>query len=242
MQDNLELVETAIAKLGTSGGRKDGALDLTVLGHLAEDIAELASKGKKFVIVTSGSRAMGEELGVKDPRTAAGVGMPILMTEYRNAFGPYGIRVEQILLESRHFKQWIPFVKGREMKNVKRAIETAWSEGIIPIINENDPVATERTTLKDNDILSRRLAKAIDAQMVIFLSTMESGNGRGGANSKWREIKKLLRRGVMVRLEDAKKEHVITKVFDGDQAGVKNIESLRQAVRESSKLRTKRHA
>ena len=165
--------------------------------------------------------------GVRDSRTAAGVGQPILMEAYRKAFDAYGIQVEQLLLESTHFDRGVLELLNRsKVKNIIHAISTAWSEGVIPVINENDPVATEKTTLGDNDKLARRISLAMDVNITIFLSTVDSRNGRGGADSKAIEIRRILRAGGCVMLVDGKQRDVVKKVLEGDVAGIRSAEEL----------------
>ena len=194
-----------LVKVGTSSITNSGGLDTRVLNQLADNIAWSWNQGNKFVIITSGARVLGEMRGVRDSRTAAGVGQPILMEAYRKAFDAYGIQVEQLLLESTHFDRGVLELLNRsKVKNIIHAISTAWSEGVIPVINENDPVATEKTTLGDNDKLARRISLAMDVNITIFLSTVDSRNGRGGADSKAIEIRRILRAGGCVMLVDGK--------------------------------------
>jgi glutamate 5-kinase len=216
-----------LVKVGTSSITNSGGLDTRVLNQLADNIAWSWNQGNKFVIITSGARVLGEMRGVRDSRTAAGVGQPILMEAYRKAFDAYGIQVEQLLLESTHFDRGVLELLNRsKVKNIIHAISTAWSEGVIPVINENDPVATEKTTLGDNDKLARRISLAMDVNITIFLSTVDSRNGRGGADSKAIEIRRILRAGGCVMLVDGKQRDVVKKVLEGDVAGIRSAEEL----------------
>ncbi|MCL5117349.1 MAG: hypothetical protein M1124_00785, partial [Candidatus Marsarchaeota archaeon] len=182
MEDNLADVNKVVIKLGTSSLlREDLSLDEAMLESLAEDIKALRKKGINAIIVTSGARGLGNKRGIKDARTSAGVGQYELMHGYSEVFAAQGIIVEQILLESAHFK-------SAAISNFSRAVADAWAEGVLPVINENDPMATEKTTFGDNDKLARMAAEAIGAQMVVFFSTqnsaMNKARGKGGAESK----------------------------------------------------------
>lgn len=223
----MPIQDKVLVKVGTSSITNSGGLDTRVLNQLADNIAWSWNQGNKFVIITSGARVLGEMRGVRDSRTAAGVGQPILMEAYRKAFDAYGIQVEQLLLESTHFDRGVLELLNRsKVKNIIHAISTAWSEGVIPVINENDPVATEKTTLGDNDKLARRISLAMDVNITIFLSTVDSRNGRGGADSKAIEIHRILRAGGCVMLVDGKQRDVVKKVLEGDVAGIRSAEEL----------------
>ena len=223
----MPIQDKVLVKVGTSSITNSGGLDTRVLNQLADNIAWSWNQGNKFVIITSGARVLGEMRGVRDSRTAAGVGQPILMEAYRKAFDAYGIQVEQLLLESTHFDRGVLELLNRsKVKNIIHAISTAWSEGVIPVINENDPVATEKTTLGDNDKLARRISLAMDVNITIFLSTVDSRNGRGGADSKAIEIRRILRAGGCVMLVDGKQRDVVKKVLEGDVAGIRSAEEL----------------
>ncbi len=231
MTDNLP-VNKVVIKLGTSSVlRSDLSVDLAVLQDLAEDIKALRNKRINVIVVTSGARGLGNKKGVTDARTSAGVGQYELMHEYSKVFAAHGIIIEQILLESAHFR-------FGAIGNFSRAVADAWSEGVIPIINENDPMATEKTTFGDNDKLARMAAEAIGAQMVVFFSMqsseMNKARGKGGAGSKAEEIKKLQRRDVLVRLVNGKERHTLKKAFDGDASGSLNIEALKAIARKSA--------
>jgi glutamate 5-kinase len=232
MNNDLAGVNKIVIKLGTSTVlNPDLSIDLRVLKHLAEDIKTLRSRGIDSIIVTSGARGLGNKKGIKDARTSAGVGQYELMHAYSEIFAAREIIVEQILLESAHFRL-------SAINNFSRAVADAWSEGVLPIINENDPMATEKTTFGDNDKLARMAAEAIDAQMVVFFSTqnsaMNKARGKGGAKSKINEIKKLQRQDILVRLVDGKESHALKNIFDRDAtSGQSNIDKLKEIARKS---------
>lgn len=229
-----------LVKVGTSSITDNDGLDLRVLSNLADNIAWLWDQGNKFVIITSGARVLGEMSGIKDSRTAAGVGQPMLMEAYRKAFDTYGIQIEQLLLESTHFDRGVMGLLNRnKVKNIIHAISTAWSEGVIPVVNENDPVATERTTLGDNDKLARRISRAMGVDITIFLSTVDSRNGRGGADSKAIEIRRILRAGGSVMLVDGKRQDVVKKVLEGDVIGIRNAQELIELQRNRNGIRNR---
>lgn len=125
-----------------------------------------------FVVVTSGAVAAGrEKMGMAEkPRTvtlkqaAAAVGQTSLMYAYERAFGRRGRKVGQLLLTHEDFES------RERYNNARNTIEALLSRGIVPIINENDTVATEEIRLGDNDHLAALVTQMIGADLLILLT------------------------------------------------------------------------
>ena len=144
------------------------------LRALAEDIAELRGEGRKVVVVSSGAVALGRRrLSLKHSmrlalkQAAAAVGQPRLMQAWENACSAWGMESAQLLLtlddtESR--RRWL---------NARATIEVLLAQGALPIINENDTVATEELRYGDNDRLSARVAQMIRSDLLILLSDVD---------------------------------------------------------------------
>jgi glutamate 5-kinase len=144
---------------------------LTTLG---EDIARLRSEGKQVVVVSSGAVALGRrhlELRRSDrlplKQAAAAAGQPLLMKAWAEALEPFGIPTAQLLLtiddtESR--RRWL---------NARATIEVLFDQGVLPIVNENDTVATEELRYGDNDRLSARVAQMIRSDLLVLLSDVD---------------------------------------------------------------------
>ncbi len=166
-----------IIKIGTNVLTTDEEqLDLNVLRHLVDQISvEHVKQKSQFVIVTSGAITCGAKpLGVKpsnipQKQAAAAIGQILLMREYAHFFSQHGIHIAQILLTKDCITEPI------KKQNTQNTLFTLFEQGIIPIINENDTVATEEIGEKfgDNDELSCGVAQLVDASLLITLSDIE---------------------------------------------------------------------
>jgi glutamate 5-kinase len=144
------------------------------LSALGADIAELRQDGKQVAVVSSGAVALGRQrLSLKrSPRLAlkqasAAAGQPLLMQAWEAALSPFGIPTAQLLLtlddtESR--RRWL---------NARATMEVILAQGAVPVINENDTVATEELRFGDNDRLSARVAQMIKSDVLILLSDVD---------------------------------------------------------------------
>ena len=163
-------------KVGSSllvDGKGDG-IRQAWLCALALDIAELRQAGKQIVVVSSGSVALGRRrLSLKrSPRlafkqAAAAAGQPLLMQSWQAALSPFDIGTAQLLLtldDSESRRRWL---------NARATMEVILGQGALPIINENDTVATEELRYGDNDRLSARVAQMIQSDVLILLSDVD---------------------------------------------------------------------
>jgi glutamate 5-kinase len=144
------------------------------LRALGEDIGALRENGRQVVIVSSGAVALGRRrLSLKASsrlalkQAAAASGQPLLMRAWEEAFAPFGIPTAQLLLtlddtESR--RRWL---------NARATIEVLLGTGALPVVNENDTVATEEIRYGDNDRLSARVAQMTQSDLLILLSDVD---------------------------------------------------------------------
>ncbi|WP_223276376.1 glutamate 5-kinase [Sphingomonas daechungensis] len=144
------------------------------LSRLGSDVAKLRSAGKQVALVSSGAVALGRQhLSLKrSPKlalkqAAAAAGQPLLMQAWDKALAQFGIPTAQLLLtlddtESR--RRWL---------NARATMEVLLGNGAIPVVNENDTVATEELRYGDNDRLSARVAQMIQADLLILLSDVD---------------------------------------------------------------------
>lgn len=167
----------AVIKVGTSTiTHENGRLDLRRLSGLSRVICDLVNSGKEIVLVTSGAIGVGlGKLGMDPKRpddiskrqALASVGQCELMFIYDKLFGEYNHTVSQVLLTED--------VIGNELTrtNVINTFSQLLSLGVIPIVNENDTVATdelEGANIGDNDTLSAYVAKLISADILILIT------------------------------------------------------------------------
>jgi glutamate 5-kinase len=144
------------------------------LDSVGEDLAALRREGKQIVVVSSGAVALGRrKLGLRhSPRlaikqAAAAAGQPRLMAAWEAAMARVGIPTAQLLVtvgdtESR--RRWL---------NARATMEVLLAEGALPVVNENDSVATEELRYGDNDRLSARVAQMIRSDVLILLSDVD---------------------------------------------------------------------
>lgn len=152
-----------------------GAADTRWARGLAQDVAELKASGVEVVIVSSGAVALGRRyLGLKagkltldQKQAAAAAGQPILMRAWEDAFADQGIKVAQILLtreDTERRRRWL---------NARETADTLLKLGVVPIVNENDTVATEEIRYGDNDRLAARAATLVRSEALVLLSDID---------------------------------------------------------------------
>lgn len=131
-----------------------------------------AKAGAQFVIVTSGAGAAGRErLGLKLPLTlpqkqaAAAVGQALLMLDWERALAPRP--TAQLLLSAGDIQERERYV------NAKSALEASIGLGAVPVVNENDSVATAELKLGDNDTLSAWVSYLVDADVLVILTDVD---------------------------------------------------------------------
>lgn len=165
-----------VIKIGSNILTSDkGGLDIDRIQALSDDISSVREAGYEVVIVSSGAVAAGmEKLGLKEkPRdivlkqAAAAVGQSSLMWAYEKCFGSHNKKVAQILLTREDFSD------RKRYLNSRNTIGVLLSYGIVPIINENDTVATDEIKLGDNDHLASLVAGLIEAERFIILSDVD---------------------------------------------------------------------
>jgi glutamate 5-kinase len=167
-----------VVKIGTNTiCRSDGTIDQSYLESVAKQVMDLDSEGFEAIIVTSGAIGSGTtELGMerkpKDmgaKQACAAVGQAMLMMAWRDAFRKHGKCVGQVLLTYGAFSDRIRYL------NLKKAMDEMLKLGAIPIVNENDVIATDEIEeiFGDNDKLSALVASKIDADLLILLTDVD---------------------------------------------------------------------
>jgi len=166
-----------VVKIGSAlfVDQQTGALDRPWLEGLCQDVADLRSAGKEVVIVSSGAVALGRRelafdarrAALEEKQAAAAVGQVVLAHAYKEVLGSHGIKTAQILLtlddsESR-----------RRYLNATRTFLTLLGLGVVPVVNENDTVATQELRYGDNDRLAGRVAQMISADCLVLLSDVD---------------------------------------------------------------------
>ncbi|WP_404401274.1 glutamate 5-kinase [Pelagibacterium halotolerans] len=163
-------IGSALLVDGTTGKlRKDW------LAALAEDIATLKAEGREIVIVSSGAIALGRRLlglagktlSLEQSQAAASAGQIALSQAWSGHLAHHGIVTGQILLTPNITEE------RRYFLNARTTVNTLLGLGAVPIINENDSVATAEIRYGDNDRLSARVATMIEADALVLLSDVD---------------------------------------------------------------------
>ena len=152
-----------------------GGLRWDWLRGLARDVARLKQNGCEILLVSSGAVALGRgHLGLKrsilkleEKQASAAVGQILLANGYKEVMGECDLTVAQLLLTLGDTEQ------RRQYLNARNTMETLLHLGVVPLINENDTVATEEIRFGDNDRLAARVAEMANADLLILLSDID---------------------------------------------------------------------
>lgn len=158
-----------------------GALRQNWLESLCDDVAALKARGADVVLVSSGSIALGRaalklpsgSLALEQSQAAAAVGQVRLVRAYEDALARRGIIAAQVLLTLDDS------LDRRRYLNTRATLEQLIALGAVPIVNENDTIATDEIRYGDNDRLAAQVAVTIEADLTILLSDVDgfySGN------------------------------------------------------------------
>ncbi len=162
-----------VLKLGTSVLTKGTArLNRQRMLELVQQIAALHNDGFEIIVVSSGAQTAGRErldfpdLGKSVPakQMLSAVGQSHLMHVYQDLFDIFAINVAQILLTRDDLSHRVRYLNARD------TLDTLIEQRIIPIVNENDTIATEEIRVGDNDNLSALVASVVDADLLIILT------------------------------------------------------------------------
>ncbi|GAB6858250.1 glutamate 5-kinase [Microbacterium xylanilyticum] len=162
-----------VVKVGSSSISGDAAWRIPVL---VEALAAAHARGAEIVLVSSGAIATGIPFLQLDARptdlatqqAAAAVGQNLLIYRYQEALRPHGIVAGQVLLTTGDLEH------PTSRSNARRAMERLLGLRVLPIVNENDTVATQEIRFGDNDRLGALVAQLIGADALVLLSDVES--------------------------------------------------------------------
>ena len=150
-------------------------LKLDWLKALAEDVAAARARGTQVILVSSGSIALGRgvlglpwgPLTLDQSQAAAAVGQIRLARAYEEVLAPHGITTGQVLVTLEDTED------RRRYLNSRATMETLLSLGVVPIVNENDTVATDEIRFGDNDRLAAQIAVTVGADQLVLLSDVD---------------------------------------------------------------------
>ncbi len=177
MREEWQSAKRIVVKIGSAllVNAETGELNREWLNSLVDDLAELKHQGKEIVLVSSGAIALGRQslglpagpLQLQEGQASAAVGQIALAHAYEEIFKTRNIVTAQILLTLGDTEL------RRRYLNARSTIQTLLKLGAIPVVNENDTVATSEIRYGDNDRLAARVASMISADCLILLSDID---------------------------------------------------------------------
>jgi glutamate 5-kinase len=166
-----------VVKVGSAVLTKDDeGLNWEVLDQMAFEISRLRQAGKQVLLISSGAIACGRSklklfkkpLSLSEKQALAACGQADLIHAYEEVFKKYQTFVAQVLLTSQDLAERERYL------NARNTLNTLLKWGVLPIINENDTVATEEIRFSDNDFLSALVAGSMQADLLIVLSDVSA--------------------------------------------------------------------
>lgn len=181
--DALKAARTVVIKVGSAllVDDKNNTINKSWLAGISEDIAALQASGASVIVVSSGAIALGslnlgisqKKLQLEEKQAAAAAGQVTLAHAWMTALATHNIQTAQILLSPDDTET------RRRHLNARATITALLSLGAVPVVNENDTVATAEIRFGDNDRLAARVAAMVGANMLVLLSDVDglySGN------------------------------------------------------------------
>lgn len=165
-----------VIKIGSALLVEDGQPRGEWLASLVQDIVTLRESGAEIILVSSGAIALGASrlalpnggrANLADAQAAASVGQVALAQLWAEALGAHGLTAAQMLVTLGDLED------RRRYLNAAATLERLLETGAVPVVNENDSVATEEIRFGDNDRLAARVAQAANAQAVLLLSDVD---------------------------------------------------------------------
>ncbi len=174
-QTALARARRLVVKVGSAILVGDGAAPRGVwLAALADDIAALRKEGREVIVVTSGAIALGRRrlklngaLRLDEKQAASAAGQAALVEAWQRAFAPHDIAVAQILLTLDDTED------RRRYLNARATVGTLLELGALPLVNENDTIATAEIRYGDNDRLAAHAAQIAGADLLVILSDID---------------------------------------------------------------------
>lgn len=251
-------MKRVVIKIGTRVlSKEDKTLDIEFLGNLVAQIAELKKQGLQIALVSSGAVGAGRSiLSLPDIKSEtvekqifAAVGQVKLMSTYSELFAGHGYHCAQVLATKEDFRDEMHYT------NMQNCFEGLLLDNVVPIVNENDVVATAELMFTDNDELAGLVAEQLRADSLIILTGTEgildaegdtipevsssnldeiagyitpdtSTGGRGGMRSKFNVAKGLAEKGIAVFIANGRSECVLLDIASGKSAGTRFLNTV----------------
>ncbi|MGE0212246.1 MAG: glutamate 5-kinase [Parvibaculaceae bacterium] len=166
-----------VVKIGSAllVDQETGRLKRNWLDSLAEDIAAQRAEGRQTIVVSSGAIALGRrvlslpkgQLRLEEKQAAAAVGQIALAQSWQQSLAAHGLIAGQVLLTLSDTEE------RRRYLNARATLNTLLKQGVVPVINENDTVATSEIRYGDNDRLAARVSSMMAADCLVLLSDVD---------------------------------------------------------------------
>ena len=176
-QSQLSAGRRVVIKIGSSllVDTAAGTLNRPWLESLAGEVVRLKQRGQQVMLVSSGAIALGrrylnfasDQRRLEEHQAAAAAGQIVLAHAYQDLLGRHNIKVAQVLLTPDDTED------RRRYLNARSTLETLLALGVVPVINENDTVATQEIRYGDNDRLAARVSEMISADCLVLLSDVD---------------------------------------------------------------------
>jgi len=177
MSSPLSAARRIVVKVGSAllVDQESGHINRAWLESLVEDLLRLRARGQQVILVSSGAIALGRRelklasgaLRLEESQAAAAVGQIRLAHAYKELLGDKGVTVAQVLLTLEDSE------RRRRYLNARATLEALLALAVLPVINENDTVATAEIRYGDNDRLAARVAQMTGADCLVLLSDVE---------------------------------------------------------------------
>lgn len=177
-RDYIKDKKRIVIKIGSSSltHKETGKIDYTKLEVLVRELCDLRNQGKDVVLVSSGAIAVGKQAVMADAKgddpiavkqACAAIGQARLMMTYQKIFAEYNQIAAQVLMTKN------TILDDLNRFNATNTFSELLKLGVVPIVNENDTVATYEIEFGDNDTLSAVVAALVDADLLILLSDID---------------------------------------------------------------------
>lgn len=252
MRQQIKQGKRWVIKIGTSSlTSADGRFSDRHLEHIVAQAVTLLSQNIHVILVSSGAISLGMDtlnrikrpVLLPDLQACAAIGQGKLMKKYQDAFERLGYHAAQILLTQDGLQDRVRYV------NAKNTIQALLKLGVVPVVNENDTVATEEIRFGDNDVLAAQVANLVEADLLIFLSDIDglylkdktiirqirseeelkeyvahihpkkSEKTAGGMKTKLSAAQAVMRSGIPIVLANGREEHVVDRILKGEEVG-----------------------
>ncbi len=228
----------------------DGLLDIDIVSQLVDALVILRTQRMQVILVSSGAMGAGRsvvtlrgnESEVVHKQILAAVGQVKLMSTYSRLFEAHGYHCAQVLVTKEDFRDEVHYI------NMKNCFEGLLLDNVIPVVNENDVVATTELMFTDNDELAGLVTEQLQADALVLLTNSDgildadgntirivdketatevaqyvrpeiSNGGRGGMRSKFTTACALAEKGIAVYIANGKDEQTLKRFANGESVG-----------------------